>query len=207
MDWGARVGSLLYDGETVEERVSLGESGVVVTSHRVLVFTPDRAGPNFRQVDRPNVDGVGRRTSGESRFLEGGLKALVAGVALVVAGQLVSLDSLARGVSLDSGSAATAPGLGGMMSTLQTLLSLVARLDDLMVLFGGLALVLSAVALGVYAWSRERLLVVEVAGGDDVELPASGDDVAIERLRTALLPGDAPPEAGRATPPADDPLA
>ncbi|MBX0295727.1 hypothetical protein [Haloarcula nitratireducens] len=207
MDWGAGAERLLYDGETVEERVSLGESGVVVTSHRVLVFTPEREGPNFRQVDRPNVDGVGRRTSGEGRLLEGGLKALVAGVALVGAGQLVSLDSLASGVSLEGGSAATAPGLGGMMGTLQTMLSLVARLDDLMVLFGGLALALSAVALGVYAWSREQLLIIEVAGGDDVELPAPADGGAIDRLRGALLPGDAPPEAGQATPPVDDPLA
>ncbi|WP_135303679.1 hypothetical protein [Haloarcula amylovorans] len=207
MDWGARAGGLLYDGESVEEQVSLDGSGVVVTSHRVLVFTPEREGPNFRQVDRPNVDGVDRRTSGESRFLEHGLKAFVAGIALVVAGQLVSLDSLASGVSLDSGGAATAPGLGGMLGLLQTMLSLMARLDDLMLLFGGLALAFAAVALGVYAWSRERLLVVEVAGDDDVELPPPADDGAIDRLRAALLPGDAPPEAGQATPPMDDPLA
>ncbi|MFC7026658.1 hypothetical protein ACFQH8_02280 [Halomicroarcula sp. GCM10025710] len=36
-----------------------------MTSHRLLAFTPDREGPNYRTVDRPNVEGVDVRTSGE----------------------------------------------------------------------------------------------------------------------------------------------
>ncbi|WP_434530321.1 hypothetical protein ACODNH_11885 [Haloarcula sp. NS06] len=103
MDWVARAESLLYDGEVIEADVRLDRGGVVVTSHRVLVFTPDREGSNYRQVDRPNVEGVDVTTSGDWSFLELGVKALVVGIVLVAAGMTVSLDSLVGNVSLDSG--------------------------------------------------------------------------------------------------------
>src|SRR6056297_2107959 len=176
MDWVARAESLLYDGEVIEADVRLDRGGVVVTSHRVLVFTPDREGSNYRQVDRPNVEGVDVTTSGDWSFLELGVKALVVGVVLVAAGMTVSLDSLVGNVSLDSGGAASAVGIGGMLGMLQTMLTLMAQLDDLMRLFGGLALAFAAVVLGVYLWSRDRLLVVRVAGDDDIELTAPDDE-------------------------------
>ena len=195
MDWVERAEDLLYDGERVEESVRVGSGGVVVTSHRLLAFTPDREGANYRAVDRPNVDGVSLTTSGEFEFLEQAVKAIVVGVALVVAGMTVSLDSLVSDVSLDSGGTSSAVGLGGMMGLLQTMLDFMTRLDDLMRIFGALALVFGAVVLGVYLWSRERLLVVSVAGGDDIELAAPDDESITERLEAALLPGDAPADA------------
>lgn len=205
MDWVERAGDLLYDGESIREHVRVGDGGVVVTSHRLLAFTPDRDGPNFRQVDRPNVEGVDRTTVGDAEFLEQGLKALVAGVVLVAAGQMVSLDSLVSGVSLDSSGAAGAMGLGGMLGALQGMLRLLAQLDDIMTLFGGLALALSAVVLAVYHWSRERVLVVSVAGDEDIEL-AAPDDATLERVRAALLP-ETPSANGERPPAPDDPLA
>ncbi|MFC6864010.1 hypothetical protein ACFQGE_11150 [Halomicroarcula sp. GCM10025817] len=192
MDWVERAGDLLYDGETVETEVRVGTGGLVVTSHRVLAFTPDRDGPNYRAVDRPNVEGVDVTTSGEPTFLEQGIKALVAGVVLVAAGQFVSFDSMVAGVAVDGGQAASAVGIGQMLGLLQTMLTLLAQLDDLMQLFGGLALALAAVVLGVYAWSRERVLVVRVAGGEDVTLSAPADEGVVDRVRAALRPGDAP---------------
>lgn len=206
MDWVERAGDLLYDGETIRERVRVGDGGVVVTSHRLLAFTPDRDGPNFRQVDRPNVEGVDRQRAGNADFLEQGVKALVAGVVLVAAGQMVSLDSLVAGVSLSGVSSAGAMGLGGMLGLLQGMLRLMAQLDDLMTLFGGLALAVAAVVLGVYLWSRERLLVVSVAGGDDVELPAPDDDAVLERVRAAIQPDTPPSDTAQPSAP-DDPLA
>jgi len=187
MDWVERAEELLYDGESVREQVRVGKGGVVVTSNRVLAFTPDREGPNYRQIDRPNVEGVSLSTSGEFGFLEQAVKAIVVGIVLVVAGMTVNLDGLVSGISLDSGGAAGAVGLGGMMGLLQGMLSLLAQLDDLMRLFGGLALAFGAVVLGVYLWSREELLVISVAGGDDVELTAPDEDV-LDQLRSAVLP-------------------
>ena len=207
MDWVARAESLLYDGEVIEADVRLDRGGVVVTSHRVLVFTPDREGSNHRQVDRPNVEGVDVTTSGDWSFLELGVKALVVGIVLVAAGMTVSLDSLVGNVSLDSGGAASAVGIGGMLGMLQTMLTLMAQLDDLMRLFGGLALAVAAVVIGVYLWSRDRLLVVRVAGGDDVELTAPDDESVVDRIEAAIVPEAPPADAGSAPQSApDDPL-
>jgi len=207
MDWVARAESLLYDGEVIEADVRLDRGGVVVTSHRVLVFTPDREGSNYRQVDRPNVEGIDVTTSGDWSFLELGVKALVVGIVLVAAGMTVSLDGLVSNVSLDSGGAASAVGIGGMLGMLQTMLTLMAQLDDLMRLFGGLVLAFAAVVLGVYLWSRDRLLVVRVAGDDDIELTAPDDESVVDRIEAAIVPGAAPAEAGSADqPPSDDPL-
>jgi hypothetical protein len=114
MNWVDRADDLLFDGEAVEAEVAVGDGGVVVTTHRVLAFTPDREGPNYRTVDRPNVEGVDLTTKGTWAFLERGLKALVAGIVLIGAGQLISLDDLIGGVSLDSAGAAGQLGMGGM---------------------------------------------------------------------------------------------
>jgi len=207
MDWVARAESLLYDGEVIEADVRLDRGGVVVTSHRVLVFTPDREGSNYRQVDRPNVEGVDVTTSGDWSFLELGVKALVVGVVLVAAGTTVSLDGLVGNVSLDSGGAASAVGIGGMLGMLQTMLTLMAQLDDLMRLFGGLTLAFAAVVLGVYLWSRDRLLVVRVAGDDDIELTAPEDERVVDRIEAAIVPDATPTDTGNADQsPPDDPL-
>ena len=189
MDWVERAGDLLYDGEAIETQIRVGEGGVVVTSHRVLAFTPDSDGANYRAVDRPNVEGVDVTTTGEGAFLEQGLKALVAGVALVAAGQVISLDSMVEGISVGGGQAASAVGIGGLLGMLQTMLTLLSQLDEIMQLFGGLALALAAVVLGVYAWSRERVLVVDVAGEDDIVLPAPDDERVVDQLERAIRPG------------------
>ena len=206
MDWVERAESLLYDGEVIEADVRLDRGGVVVTSHRVLAFTPDREGSNYRQVDRPNVEGIEATTSGDWSFLELGVKALVVGVVLVAAGTTVSLDGLVGNVSLDSGGAAGAVGIGGMLGLLQTMLTLMAQLDDLMRLFGGLALAFAVVVLGVYLWSRDRLLVVRVAGDDDIELAAPDDESVVERIEAAIVPGAGPADGGNTGQPPDDPL-
>jgi len=204
MDWVEQADGLLYDGESIRETVPLGSGGVVVTSHRLLAFTPDRDGANYHQVDRPNVDGVEVRTTGKFQFLQQAVKALIVGAVLVVAGMTVDLEGLVSGISLDSGGAASAVGIGGMVGLLQSMLSLLARLDDLMRLFGGLALAFGAVVLAVYLWSRERVLVVSVAGGDDVELTAPDEEGALDQLQAAVLPGDGGTTAP--SPPTDDPL-
>lgn len=186
--WIDRVDDLLYDGEEVAEKVSVASGGVVVTTHRVLAFTPDSSGANFRDVDRPNVVGVAYQTSGELSFLEYAVKALVAGGVLVAAGQVVSLDSLVSSVSVGSGAGQV--GMGGMLGLLQSFLSLMAQLDELMTTFGALALVLGAIVLGVYAWSREQELVVTVAGEEaDLRLPApdNADQIA-SRLEGVIRP-------------------
>jgi len=186
-DWLEQVDELLYEGETV----AVGTGGVVVTSHRVLAFTPDREGANFRDVDRPNVVGVAGETAGDRGFLQQAIKAIAVGLVLVVVGQTVSLDSLVAGVSIGSGAGRV--GMGGMLGLLQSFLTLVAQLDELVTLFGGLALLFGTVVLGVYARSRTHELIVSVAGEDDIRLAAPDDaDEVARRLEAAIVPGDSP---------------
>jgi hypothetical protein len=187
--WHARVDDLLFDGEDVETEVEVDEGAVVVTSHRVLAFTPDTAGANFDYVDRPNVSGVEQTTRGSVGFLATAVKAFVVGAILVAAGQVVSLDEMVGGIDVGTGGEM---GLGGFIGLMQSLLNLLALLDELLVAAGAIALLVGALFLGAYAWSREELLVVEVAGDDDIELPVpERDDAVADDLDRAVGPGPA----------------
>ncbi len=172
--WLDRAEELLYEGEETVERVSTGEGGVVVTTHRVLAFTPDAEGSNYEAVERPNVAGVEREATGEQRLLGLAAKVLVVGLALTGAGLAIDMDSLIGDVSLSSGTGAV--GMGGVLSTVQTMLDLLAHLDEVVTVVGALALLVGTALLGAYAYTRRRVLVVEVAGDEDVAVPVSGDD-------------------------------
>jgi|GEM_PF-472766 len=211
MSWVERATELLHDTESIREEVRIGTGGVVVTDRRLLVFTPDQPGANFRQVDLPNVESVERRTSGEGRFLVPGVKAGILGLVTVALGYAFSFDQFAESVSLDGGTgAAGAVGVGGLLGMVQTVIESLALLDDLLRIFGGVALAFSAVALGVYIWSRESGLVVSVAGENEIELTAEDvDDDRLDRLRTAIQGSGAAPAAtpgGFGESESDDPL-
>jgi len=195
--WLARVDDLLYDGEAVETEVEVDEGAVVVTSHRVLAFTPERDGANYDSVERPNVTGVERTNRGTVAPLFHAVKALLVGGVLVAAGQLVSLDDMVGGIDLGTTGGA-GMGLGGFLSLMQSLLNLLAMLDEIMTVAGAVALLLGAALLGAYAWSREDLLVVQVAGDDDLELPAgedADDEPVADRLDQAVRPDAAGDDA------------
>lgn len=188
--WLDRVDGLLFEGETVEDAVEFGDAegrGVVVTSHRVLAFTPEADGANYRAVDRPNVDGVDRVAGGRLVVLLQAVEAGVAGVVLLVAGSVLSLDGLVAGIDLTSGTGEL--GLGGLLGTLQTLLTLLALLDDLLRAAGALALLAAVALAGAYWYTREESLVVRVAGDDDVDVPAPEREGVAERVERAVRPG------------------
>lgn len=184
--WEARAEDLLFEGETVEDSVTVGENGVVVTSHRVLVFTPANAGQNYRHVDRPNVEGVAVTTRGRRSLLWPGAKAGGAGILLAGAGATTSLDGLIPVSSVQSGTSA-APGVARVLSILSVVQRVLALLDDL-ALVVGLALVTASLgAFGFYLSSREPQVVLRVAGDDDVRLPTETPRVGSE-LEDALGP-------------------
>ncbi|WP_225335601.1 hypothetical protein [Halomicrobium urmianum] len=172
--WLDRAEELLYEGEETVERVTVGGGGVVVTTHRVLAFTPDAEGSNYEAVERPNVAGVERRATGEDRLLGVAAKVVVVGLALTGAGLAIDMNSLIGDVSLSSGTGAV--GMGGVLSTVQTMLDLLAHLDEVVTVVGALALLVGVVLLGAYARTRERVLVVEVAGDEDVTVSLSDGD-------------------------------
>lgn len=198
--WREQVSDLLYDGEKIRDSVDIETSTVVVTSHRVLVFTPDGDGPNFQQVDRPNVDNISAGTRSETAKLERGVRYGIIGAVLVAAGWVIDLDSLLEGVSGVYQS--TGMGLSGVTGTLRSMMALLTRLDDLLQVAGVLVLLLSAVLLAVYWYTREGALVIGVAGGDDVHVPHSASvDGYAKRLQAAVSPDSGegatrPPEGG-----------
>ena len=188
--WRQQVQQLLYDGEDVRETVEYDASTVVVTTHRVLAFTPDGGGANFRQVDRPNVESVSTGAESRAGLLERAVRYGIVGAVLVVAAQFVNLDGLVGGVDLTPSTSEL--GIGSVLGPLQGLLNLLAQLDQFLQLFGALALLLSAVLLGGYWYTHEATLVIAVAGGEDIHLPRPTDaDGQIARLERALSPSPA----------------
>lgn len=191
--WRERIEDLLFDGETVRETVALDSARVVVTSHRVLAFTPGMEGANFHQVDRPNVEGVGTGARGTAGLLEPTAKVGVLGVVLVAAGAFLDFGAILGDVTLGGagGEAAGRIGIGNVLGPLRGLLDFLRNLDAYMQLFGGLALLLAVVLGGAYWYLRDPTLVVEVAGGEDVHLPRpdAESDVA-GRLERTIAPGE-----------------
>lgn len=192
-DWRDRVDRLLYDGERVVESVGVGSDSLVVTTHRLLAFTPDREGANFRATDLPNVGDVRLSTDGNSRYLRWTLRPLLLGGILVLAGTRLSIGDPLSGVDT---SGAEQTGAGGILSTVSSLTGLLAVLDDVMVLLGALCLLVVALLLGLYLYSRETRLVVEIAGDDDLALTVASDrDAAVTRLEAALASAGRPDES------------
>lgn len=189
--WSERVEELLYDGESIESTLDLGTASIVVTTHRVLAFTPETDGANFRHVDRPNVDGVTLRSGGQRSVLFRGLRAAVYGLLLVGAGALLPIDSILSGVSMPT--SAGRLGIGGVLGLFRTMLRLLRDLDEILLLVGGLLLLFSLVPMGVYLRTRERALIVEVAGeADSIRVPAADvrDQAVAAQLEREIVPPD-----------------
>ncbi|WEL21975.1 hypothetical protein [Halorhabdus sp. BNX81] len=189
-DWSDRVEELLYEGETVSARVAAGDAHVVVTTHRVLAFTPQMDGENFRQVERPNVTDVAVRSDGETRFLLAGLRAGLFGVVLLGVGLLVDFGALMGDIDLTDTGSTGQLGIGGILGMVQGMISIIYSLDDYMVMIGALLLLAGLVPIAVYLYSRETRLVLEIAGGEDLPIAASTEDAGetVGRLRDAIFP-------------------
>lgn len=199
-DWADDAERLLFDGETVTHRLERDEGAVVVTSHRVLAFTPDATGENYRAVDRPNVEDVSRHSGGNRAYLRRALTPGLVGIGLLAAAALVDVESYAPTVE-DAGIEPGTPGAGSVRSTLETVGTLFAMLDALVLACGLIATLAAAAFLGLYLRSRERALVIAVAGEADLELPPGTDaDGEIEALTRAIVPKSTDGSAGEASP-------
>ncbi|WP_254762569.1 hypothetical protein [Natrinema marinum] len=201
--WSDNVDQLCADGETVERRVDLERAAVVVTSHRVLVFTPSASGRNFREVERPNVGTVTVETDQRLRQLCWALVAAAAGIALVETARAVDFAGFAPDPDLEP--TAALPGVEVITNAVETVLSAIETallVLDWAVLTGGVAAFILAVGFVVrYVRSRSRRLRIRVNGGSDVELSAAGIDRGADLaadLETAIRPGPTP-EATDAT--------
>ena len=188
--WLDRAEQLTYEGERITQTVAVGEGGVVVTTHRLLVFDPDGEGAVFSDVDLPNVIGVTEAERGDTQFLTLGAKAGAVGTVLLLAGALVPLDALVGDVSFGQGAGRI--GIGGVVGVLESVLGILRSLDDLMLVVGALAFLVAAGALGWYLQTRERQLRIERAGAEPLVLALGEGDLAagtLDALRQAVEPG------------------
>jgi len=195
--WAGQLDELLYEGEEVRERLTAGDGHVVVTSHRILAFTPTLRGANFRQVDRPNVVGVEPGSHAPWGLLRYGLAVGVGGVVLVLAGALFDPASVIGQPALDAAATAGA-GLDGVFELVELLFAIVLLLDVLLWGLGLVALATAGVLLGVYWYLRTPTLVIKVAGNDDIHVPRPPDAAeAAVRLEAATFPEpESQPDSG-----------
>ena len=188
--WLDQAEQLTYDGEEITETVELGAGGVVVTTHRVLVFSPTGEGEAFSRVDRPNVTGIERIEAGERRFLFAGAKAGAVGAVLLVAGAVLPLDSLVGDVEF--GQAGGRIGIGGVVGLLESILGVLRSIDTVLLVLGALAFLVAAAAFGWYLRTRAPQLRIERAGDEPLTLAIGERELpegTLERLRRAIGPG------------------
>ena len=181
-----RLSEMLFQGEEVEDEFTVEGARVAVTTHRVLVFTPEGEGRRFDHADRPNVVDATVETTGKDSYVGWGVRAGVYGTVLFGGGLLLKtsgiLDSLGGVTPPDD-----APGAG--IAQLVSLLPKALGMLTTVLLVGGGLLVVGALALvGFYFSSRERELVIERAGRDPMRVPVRDDDAeeVARRLRTAV---------------------
>jgi len=191
-DWSDRVDQLLFDGETVESSVDVGAGTVVVTGHRLLVFTPDGEGPRYRAIDRPNVLGVEQRGVSPYDVRSTVAKVGVGAVLLVLLGIVVDPQALIPRPDLSS-----AQGTGGMVGPVETMLDVFYAFDEVALGLGAMLAIVCAGLLGVQLATRSDRLAIEVAGEDDVLLSFGVDDATLVALEEAL---DIPEVQGPPTP-------
>jgi len=181
-----RLSEMLFQGEEVEDEFTVEGARVAVTTHRVLVFTPDGEGRRFDHADRPNVVDASIETTGHDSYVGWGVRAGVYGAVLFGGGLLLKTSGL-----LDSLGGVTPPedapgaGIAQLVSVLPKALGM---LTTGLLVGGGLLVVVALALVGFYFSSRERELVIERAGRDPMRVPVRDDDAeeVARRLRTAV---------------------
>lgn len=184
--WTEEARQRLRDGERIETTVPVGDNAVVVTTQRVFAFTPESEGSNYRAIERPNAEELSLGMVGESGWLWYTLKGAVVGAFGIGVGLTVEFASLFTLNNVGAGGPVSID-FGGLLSGLQTAIELLGYLDEALLVVGGLGAAVALTTLGVYVQSREHTLVLGVAGGADIHVPAAPDsDDVRDRLRRAL---------------------
>ncbi|WP_132058016.1 hypothetical protein [Halorussus amylolyticus] len=181
-----RLSSMLFQGEEVEEELSVDGARIAVTTHRVLVFTPNGEGRRFDHEDRPNVLDASVETVGRDAYASWGAKSAVYGAVLLGGGVLLTASGVLERLDAATPSeGAPDAGLGQFMGILPDAFGMFATGC---LVGGGVLLVAAAALAAVYVSSRSKELVIERAGRDPMRVPLRNDDgeQVARRLRTAL---------------------
>lgn len=195
--WSEHVDELLFDGERERQRIDLETATVVITNHRVLVFTAGGDGPTYRHADRPNVTRVSVDIESAPRHLLWMAVFLFLGTGLLVVATTTNFAAAVGGVELGGG------GLTGIAATLLSFVeTLLVVFDITLVVIGVVLLLVAAVFSTRYARSRSRRLVFRISGDDDIAVPVTTADLEAgrpEALEAAIGPESTSDTAGTAT--------
>ncbi|WP_135824818.1 hypothetical protein [Halorussus ruber] len=181
-----RLSEMLFQGEEVEDEFTVEGARVAVTTHRVLVFTPNGEGRRFDHADRPNVLDANVETTGKGSYIEWSVRAGVYGVVFLGGGILLKasgvLDQLGATQPPED-----APG-AGIAQLVSFLPKALGALTTVLLVVGGLLAIVAGALVALYFKSRERELVIERAGRDPMRVPVHGDDAeqVARRLRAAV---------------------
>lgn len=194
----SRIEDNLYEGESVQHRLEIGETRVVVTDKRVFASKPDTGA--VRHAERLNVADVEPSTTGSSWTLQVGLSLVVVALPLVVAGVFVrrQFDSFAL-PGFDQ-SAADRIGAGGLTDLVGLMVYLAENLDLVLFAVGAVLFSLAALCMGWYfTRARTPTLAIRTAGeAADIHIPRKNAPAdARARLERAILgrTGEGPAES------------
>lgn len=183
---GPHLTDMLFQGETVEEEITLSKGTVAVTTHRVMALTPEGDGRQLAHADLPNVQDIDIRTKGDARYLEWAVRSGVVGILMLGGGVLLRGNDMFQTLTqADVSDNPAVAGVGGLISMVATWLSLL----NILLLFAGLLVLVATIGLvGLYVNTRERELVIEVAERDPIRIAIDGEEgnYAISRLKGAL---------------------
>lgn len=201
---GGRVEEYLSENESVEETVEIDTARVYVTNRRVLAFTPEIEGKNFKRVDRPNVTGVERRMDENRSLLWSGAQYTLLGALLTPVGFVLDFGSIFSDVDFGNDSTTTF-GAGDLISAAETLIALFSLVGYALIAIGVLSLLGGLAMLAKFSLDREEILVLAVAGkqaDDDVRLPLpddeeNGTETPGDSLERALFHGTSSPSQSR----------
>ena len=186
-DAETRIEDHLYEGESVQQRLDIGATRVVVTDNRVFAF---RAGEGaVRHAERPNVAGVEPAVTGSRWSLRGALMLIVVALPLVAAGLFIDVQELANLPEFDE-NVAEDIGAGGLTDLVEWLLTLAANLDLVLLASGVLLLLVAAVFfLWYFGKARVPTFAIRLAGdASDIHIPRkNAPEDARDRLERAIL--------------------
>lgn len=182
MDAEGDLGAMCYGGEELIESVSVSAGAIGVTSHRLLVLTPEASDARFQAIDRPNVGGIAAQTSGPTGFRDRSVTMGAAAIVLLAAGSVIDLGDVVQPVDAPSGM-----GLGGFLGLIDVLIAALGLVDEVLILLGLGALLAALGSLVWYLRGRDRVIEIEVAGAEPVRIPIGrGETDTADRLRTAV---------------------
>lgn len=179
-----RVEQMLHVGEEILVSEAIEDTLIVITDMRVLVFSPDKSAKSFYSVYRPNVTGFNVTTGGEASNAMKGVRIGVYSVLLLGAGVFIDLEGVIDPISAPGGI-----GISGMLSAINTVIFVLGFLDEVLLFLGLVSLSITSWYGVRYFQSRERNLLVSVAGDSPIRIPIKpigNFEPGVERLNRAI---------------------